>query len=113
MEKYGITKEEAIVRTNSLTDEEVMEIAGKLGELPAAGFFNIGKFCTESDPECGGSSKDGGAVLVVIGIIVLVGLFIYWFFFRNKAKVDSPSSEEGPASVPVEEDCDMEIESCD
>jgi hypothetical protein len=33
LEKYGIPKEEAAVRINSLTDEEVTEIAGKLDEL--------------------------------------------------------------------------------
>ncbi len=38
-EKYGISKMEATARINSLTDEEVTQIAGKLDGLPAAGFF--------------------------------------------------------------------------
>ena len=37
LEKYGITKVEAIARINSLTDEEVVVIAGKLDELAAGG----------------------------------------------------------------------------
>jgi hypothetical protein len=40
LEKYGINKVEAIARINSLTDEEVTQIAGKLDELPEGG--NIG-----------------------------------------------------------------------
>ena len=39
LEKYGISKVEAVVRINSLTDEEVIVIAGKLDELKAGGFF--------------------------------------------------------------------------
>ena len=37
LEKYGISKVEAVARINSLTDEEVILIAGKLDELPAGG----------------------------------------------------------------------------
>ena len=37
LEKYGISKVEAVARINSLTDEEVTEIAGKLDELPEGG----------------------------------------------------------------------------
>ena len=37
LEAYGISHEEALARVNSLTDEEVTEIAGKLDELQAAG----------------------------------------------------------------------------
>ena len=40
LEKYGISKVEAVARINSLTDEEVTEIAGKLDELPPGGFAN-------------------------------------------------------------------------
>ena len=39
LEKYGVSKVEAIARINSLTDEEVMLIAGKLDELPEGGFL--------------------------------------------------------------------------
>ena len=39
LEKYGITKVEAASRINSLTDEEVTEIAGKLDELPPGGYI--------------------------------------------------------------------------
>ena len=37
LDKYGISKVEATARINSLTDEEVTEIAGKLDELPQGG----------------------------------------------------------------------------
>ena len=39
LENYGISKMEATARINSLTDDEVTRIAGKLDELPpGAGF---------------------------------------------------------------------------
>ena len=118
LEEYGITKIEATARINSLTDEEVMEIAGRLDELPEGGFSNSGchrvivngRVVSESS---GCDSPDAGAVLAVIGIIILVVLLIYWLFSRNKAEVYSPSSEEGPATEPVvEEVCDPGFESC-
>jgi uncharacterized protein DUF6627 len=37
LEKYGISKVEAVARINSLTDEEVTEISGKLDEFEAGG----------------------------------------------------------------------------
>ena len=37
LERYGISKVEATARVNSLTDDEVTEIAGKLDELPPGG----------------------------------------------------------------------------
>ncbi len=37
LEQYGISRVEAAARINSLTDEEVTEIAGKLGQLPSGG----------------------------------------------------------------------------
>jgi len=134
LEKYGINKVEATARINSLTDEEVTEIAGRLDELPEGGF--LGPSCVrrgDGSVVSGCDSADAGEVLAIIGIIVLVVLFIYWFFFRNKAEVggdkkwcqdphtkeyalceiDSPSSDEGPASEPViEEVCDPGMESC-
>jgi Family of unknown function (DUF6627) len=44
LEKYGISKVEAVARINSLTDEEVTVIAGKLDELPKGGQVNYGRF---------------------------------------------------------------------
>jgi len=120
MEKYGISKVEAITRINSLTDEEVTRIAGKLDELPEGGFFNFNSGChrttvngrvVSESPGC--DSPDAGAILAVLGILIIVGLLLYWLFSRNKAKVYSPSSNEGPASEPVvEEVCDPGFESC-
>jgi hypothetical protein len=121
LEKYGISRVEAVARINSLTDEEVVETAGKLDELPEGGIFNLGSGCHRTtvngrvvSESKGCHGPDAGAVLAVIGIIILVGL-IYWLFFhnKNKAKVDSPSRKERPSSEPVvEEACDPGFESC-
>lgn len=35
LETYGISSEEAQARINALSDEEIMQIAGKMDELPA------------------------------------------------------------------------------
>jgi len=42
LEKYGISKVEAVARINSLSDEEVVVIAGKLDELSEGGQANMG-----------------------------------------------------------------------
>jgi Family of unknown function (DUF6627) len=39
LQKYDISKVEAVARINSLTDEEVTKIAGKLDELEAGGYI--------------------------------------------------------------------------
>jgi hypothetical protein len=104
LEKYDISKDEATVRINSLTDEEVTQISGKLDGLPTGGSHGW---------EMEHDSPEWGSVLAVIGVLILVGLLIYWLFSRNKAEVDSPPSKEEPASVPVEEVCDPGMESCD
>jgi Family of unknown function (DUF6627) len=41
LEKYGISKVEAVARINSLTDEEVTMIAGKLDELAEGGSYEL------------------------------------------------------------------------
>ena len=116
LEKYGISRVEATARINSLTDEEVTEIAGKLNELPEGGFGNSGchrvivngRVVSESS---GCDKPDAGLVLAIIGILVLVVVFFIWLL--RKTKVDSPSSNEKPASEPVvEEVCDPGVESC-
>jgi len=117
--KYGISNVEAVARINSLTDEEVIEIAGKLDELPEGGFgfgpsgcsrvIVNGKVVSES-PGCD-DGPDAGVVLAVIGILILVVIFFIWLF--RKAKVYSPSSKEAPSSeTVVEEVCDPGFESC-
>jgi hypothetical protein len=64
-------------------------------------------------PVSGCDSPDAGAVLAVIGILVLIVLLIYWVFSRNKAEVYSPTSKERSDSEPVVEDaCDPGMESC-
>ena len=124
--KYGISNVEAVARINSLTDEEVIEIAGKLDELPEGGFsfgpsgchrvIVNGKVVSESSGCDDG--PDAGVVLAVIGILILVVIFFIWLF--RKAKVYSPSSKEAPSSeTVVEEVCDpadataLIMESCD
>jgi hypothetical protein len=45
LKKYDISKVEAVARINSLTDEEVIVIAGKLDELKAGGYLYLGSDC--------------------------------------------------------------------
>lgn len=59
MEKYGISKVEAIARINSLTDEEGTEIAGKLDELP----------------EGGGLGGEPVSVVAVLALMVVITFF--------------------------------------
>ena len=106
-EKYGVSKVEATARINSLSNEEVMEIAGRLDELPEGGFSFGSSGCHKTSvngrvvsESRGCDSPDAGAVLAIIGILVLVVIFFIWLF-RNKAEVYSPSSNEGPVSEPV------------
>ena len=42
LETYGISKVEAVARINSLTEEEVAEITGKLETLPEGGYAALG-----------------------------------------------------------------------
>ena len=108
LEKYGISKVESVARINSLSDEEVTEIAGKLDELPVGGAVCI-RTPSYTSPGC--DPDNGGVILaVLLGVLALLA-FIY-YLIRTKDKVDYPSSNEGPASVPVEEDCDPGMESC-
>ena len=41
LEKYGISKEEAAVRINSLTDEEVAALTTEIDRLPAGGYLEV------------------------------------------------------------------------
>jgi hypothetical protein len=41
LEEYSISKVEAVARINSLTDEEVIEITGKLDQLPEGGYVEL------------------------------------------------------------------------
>jgi hypothetical protein len=65
LEKYGISKVEATARFNSLTDEEVTKIAGRLNELSEGG-QNMG------GPMVGA----GTAVLIILPAILLVTFYI-------------------------------------
>jgi hypothetical protein len=115
--KYGISKVEATARIKSLTDKEVTKIAGRLVELPEGGSSGCqrvivnGKVVSESS---GCDSPDAGVVLAIIGVIILIVLFLYWIFSRNKAEVNSPSSRKEPAPEPVivVEECDPGYEFC-
>ena len=42
MQSYGISSEEALARVDSLTDQEIALIAGKLDQLPAGGAATLG-----------------------------------------------------------------------
>jgi Family of unknown function (DUF6627) len=65
LEKYGISKLEATARINSLTEEEVTKIAGKLNEL------------SEGGENMGGPMIGAGiAVLIILPAILLVTFYI-------------------------------------
>ena len=61
LEKYGISKVEAVVRINSLSDEEVTKIAGKLDELPEGGYVG------------------GYAAIIILIPAILLGVFYVAF----------------------------------
>ncbi|PKN12374.1 MAG: hypothetical protein CVU69_07775 [Deltaproteobacteria bacterium HGW-Deltaproteobacteria-4] len=42
LQGHGVTAEEALVRVNSLTDQEVMKLAQNIDSLPAAADFGVG-----------------------------------------------------------------------
>jgi len=48
LKKYGITQQEAKERVNSLTDEEIIKIAGKLDQLSAGGHNIVEEALTDS-----------------------------------------------------------------
>ena len=41
LEKHGISQVETVARVNSLTDEEVAEVVGRLDQLPNGGFVEV------------------------------------------------------------------------
>ena len=42
LQEHGVTAQEALLRVNSLTDQEVMKLAQNIDSLPAAADFGIG-----------------------------------------------------------------------
>lgn len=42
LQGHGVTAEEALLRVNSLTDQEVMKLAQNIDSLPAAADFGVG-----------------------------------------------------------------------
>lgn len=109
LEKYGVSKVETLARINSLTDEEVTQIAGKLDELPAGGVCI--RTPSYTSPGCEKPKLEGGALVAVIVVLVLLFVWIFYLIL-GRAEVDYPSSNEGPASGPIEEVCDPGMESC-
>lgn len=105
LEKYGISKVEATVRINSLTDEEVIEIAGKLDELPAGG--NWLKIILS------------GIFFVPVVLIDFCICFIPMMVFRMDCfpyltRIIFPGGGKTSApSIKYKADCDSEKESCD
>jgi Family of unknown function (DUF6627) len=60
--KYNISKEETVARINSLTDEEVVVIAGKLDELSEGGQVSM------------------GGPIVFVGLVILPGILLGVFY---------------------------------
>ena len=42
LQEHGVTAQEALLRVNSLTDQEVMKLAQNIDSLPAAADFGVG-----------------------------------------------------------------------
>ena len=70
LQSYGISSEEALARINSLTDQEISLIAGKLDQLPAGGVL----------------TPDQLALYVLIGIAIIS--LILAIITYDEAKVD-------------------------
>jgi hypothetical protein len=90
LEKYGISTVEAVARINSLTDEEVTMIAGKLDELEAGGFieglgaeFAMEKVCRTGEP---GLDRLIGCFLVnLVASLILLPFYILLCPFSDKS----------------------------
>ncbi|MEE8269582.1 MAG: PA2779 family protein, partial [Nitrospinaceae bacterium] len=126
LEAYGINKVEAVARINSLTDEEVTEIAGKLDELPAganigqavAGAVYLALVITYYSP-----AIFSGAIYVAFTPIAAgTCIFLedpwkdcmgdYWGHYVKGVKgIYGDQPEDQPQKVPFEEDCDPGMES--
>ena len=100
LQKYGVSKVEAVARINSLTDEELSTLANKMSRLPAGGATGPAAGIEEGD-------FDAGQALGVILLIVLGVVLFVWFLLSLF------DTDKGFVSSPVEEDCDPGMESCD
>jgi hypothetical protein len=85
---YGIGPEEAVARVDTLTDDEIVLIAGKLDQLPAGGCYGCGE---------GGVILLAAAVLVVVGLIVGVVWLFKWLTGASKRMAEEPTVERQKA----------------
>jgi len=108
LEKYGISKVEAVARINSLTDEEVATLAAQIDQLPAGG--NIGNVI--------------GIAIILAFYAVVSATYILGVFFKGIECTFSDCEAKGGAGYiftpwwkgagnsSIEED-DLEEEECD
>ena len=88
LHRYGISQEEAVARINSLSDQELSEVAGKLDRLKAGGHDAYGY-----------DDDDDDWILELTLIILLIGLIAVAYFLGLLAKaVTCPFFEDCTAS---------------
>lgn len=114
LEHYGITKEEAVGRINSLTDEEVVALVKDIDSVP------VGE---------GGGGNIGGAIAAAVYlaiIAVILSAYLLGVFFKGIECIFSECEDKGGASyifrpwwkdsgsssIETEEECDPGMESC-
>ena len=117
LEKYGITKLEAVTRINSLTDEEVTQIAGKLDELPAGAGIGKDILLIFLLPFTFVVGVAGSALIIGVSLILLTPpnaeeaemLFggVWKPFILNIESIGEQEENN------IEEDCDTAKQSCD
>ncbi len=90
LETYGITRDEAAARLDALSDEEIVEIAGKLDALPAGG--------------TGAHAAEALGTLVLLAAVAVAVLVVLIFeaivkAFGGESSESSGSSDETPESA--------------
>jgi len=139
LEKYGVSKVEAIARINSLTYEEITQIAEKLDELAAGGGFAFPMFNPCADPKSGWVEPGWGRLIMKLpgcGVVSLVVFLIiipfsilfcpfsvqsygkcvggsFDVFDHFKADLDAIKKDsDSKGETVVHPDCDPGMESC-
>ena len=97
LQKYGVSKVEAVARINSLSNEELGALANEISRLPAGGANGSGSGYEDFNP---GEPLAYG--LLIIAALIILFYIIVWAFDIDFESVSSP----------VDEDCDPGMESC-
>lgn len=63
LEAYGVSREEALARVDSLTDEEVATLVRKIDQMPEGGYYDGEDFFI--------------GILILLGVIIVIGLIVF------------------------------------